>query len=373
MYEDERLKKIEQLLIKHDGILQNLYGKDEAQKRFMRDLMTNLDEDNVPSLRLKVTSGQMTAAIEAYATEAEAAIDLKLTGYYTAAALDLMITDVESNISLVAKYTGQDGVITVSVWNTSGKDTTKVYFATDTGKYYKYNGTAWVPSNNISEASFLMSAINGESTIKIKADQIVNTGTVSFLDTIGLEAGTTKIKGGWLETDTIATNALKKRAGTGSLAGTQWLDFHAGIDMTAINEKDTSYYPDTRQLIGLKSLRLHRDTSLTDGHGDASNTLYEIGSLQIGATSVNSLSQTWTPGGIDLTLGDSTSSKALQVASSGAVVVNSGMAYGQSGEIHFSAYNNTVKTSGYQMRITGTGIALYKYTSGAPTLLEQWA
>ena len=368
MYEDERLKKIEQLLIKHDGILQNLSGKDEAQKRFMRDLMTNLDEDNVPSLKFKVTSGDMTAAIDAYATEAEAAIDLKLTGYYTAAAMDLLINDVESSISLVAQYTGQDGVITVSVWNTSGKDTTKVYFATDTGNYYKYNGTAWVPCNNTSEASFLMSAINGESTIKINADQIVNTGTVSFLDSVSLTAGTTKIIGSWLETDTIATNALKKR----TESNLDWLDFYAGIDMTVLDVEDTAYYPDTRQVKGLKSIRFYKDINLTGGHGGAGNALAEIASLQVNTTGISTLAETWNSG-VSLFMVDADYPTALELSSGSGIAISSGKAPYQSGPIVLTAYNDSIKTSGYSIRVTKTAIQFWKYVSGSPVLLEQWA
>lgn len=371
MYEDERLKKIEQLLIKHDGQLQNLSGKDEAQKRYMRDLMTNLDDSNIPSLRFKVTKKGMTAAIEAYATEAEAAIDLKLTGYYTAAALNLLINDVESNISLVAQYTGQDGVVTVATsaaWTAlTPKVTTTVYYVTETGKYMKYNGTAWVPCSNISEASFLMSAINGESTIKINADQIVNTGTVSFLDSIGLEAGTSKIKGGWLEADTVATNALKKR----TESNLDWLDFYAGIDMTVLDVEDTAYYPDTRQIKGIKSIRLYKDTDLTAGHGDAGNALAETGSLQVNTTGINTLMDSW-GSGVSLFMVDTDYPTALELSSGSGVAISSGKAAWQSGPIVLTAYNDSIKNSGYMLRVTKVGIQFYKYTSGAPTLLEQW-
>lgn len=371
MYEDERLKKIEQLLIKHDGILQNLSGKDEAQKRFMRDLMTNLDEDNVPSLKLKVTSGQMTAAIEAYATEAEAAIDLKLTGYYTAAAMDLLINDVESSISLVAQYTGQDGVVTVATsaaWTAlTPKVLTTVYYVTETGKYMKYNGTAWVPCNNTSEASFLMSAINGESTIKINADQIVNTGTVSFLDSVSLTAGTTKIIGSWLETDTIATNALKKR----TESNLDWLDFYAGIDMTVLDVEDTAYYPDTRQVKGVKSIRLYKDINLTGGHGGAGNALTEIASLQVNTTGISTLAETWNSG-VSLFMVDADYPTALELSSGSGIAISSGKAPYQSGPIVLTAYNDSSKTSGYSIRVTKTAIEFWKYVSGSPVLLEQW-
>lgn len=363
MYEDDRLSKIEQLLVKHDGILQNLSGKDESQKRFMRDLMSNLDEDNIPSLRLKVTAGQMTAAIEAYATEAEAAIDLKLTGYYTAAALDLMIDDVESSISLVARYTGQDGVVTVSTsaeWTAlTPKVTTTVYYVTETGKYMKYNGTAWVPCNNTSEASFLMSAINGESTIKIKADQIVNTGTVSFLDTIGLEAGTTKIKGGWLEADTVATDALKVR----TESNLDWLDFYAGIDMTVINVTDTAYYPDTRQIKGLKSARFYKDTNLSSGHGGTGNVLQEVGNLKVTTDAIIYPGSNATAGGLSL-LSIGTSTMGLELSSTYDAALIGGRA-GSGGNVVI--YDYTSSNSGYGIALTATGIYWMKTVGGTTT------
>lgn len=381
MYEDERLKKIEQLLIKHDGILQNLSGKDEAQKRYMRDLMSNLDEDNVPSLKFKVTKGQMTAAINAYANESEAAIDLLLTGYYTKAAINLYISEIESEISLaaqyagtytevasavqmtdktkiyklngkfyrwngtawietaqppvsqslaaiqlqanqngaaiqllaeydgeledsiaavdikananksnitllsqftgqsgvtvitdlsqrtditkvyklgttyyrhngtawvtmaapptseaiatiqaettangsaislVAQYTGQDDAITVATWSTAGKNTALTYYATNTGLYYKYNGTAWVGASNVSQASFMLAAINGQSGASLKADRIDFVGFTTFLkpSDVGSGGSTTidgaRITTGQIDADRIEANIFATKAG----------------------------------------------------------------------------------------------------------------------------------------------------------------
>jgi hypothetical protein len=83
-------------------MLQSLTGESEKEKRFNRDRLMNLDEDNVPLLLTKIDAGQMSAAIEAQATLTEAYISLQLQGYNTKAEITSYISDTMSQISLVA-------------------------------------------------------------------------------------------------------------------------------------------------------------------------------------------------------------------------------------------------------------------------------
>lgn len=236
----------------------------------------------------------------------------------TTAELKIQADANGSSIGMIARSTGNDDVIIVPTWSESGKDTGEVYYAEDTKLYYTYVGSAWISKSSAdTTASFVASAINGQSVASINADNIYNDGTVHFIvsDDLGEEGetvihgsridtgtlsansiivgdvvlpadiyveGTTKINGGLIEADSIATDALKVR----TQSNLDWLDFYAGIDMTVIDVEDTSYYPDTRQLIGIKAIRFYEDSSLTNGHGDSSNALYQTGQISYGASAI---------------------------------------------------------------------------------------
>lgn len=175
-------------------------------------------------------------------------------------------------LSLIAGYTGQNAVITVGTWSATGKDITKVYYATNTSKFYKYNGAAWIASNNMSEASFLMSAINGESTIKIKADKIDFTGVATFLTAADVGAGgSTVIHGSRLATGTLYANSLAKVQGAD---GYDYIAMENGFDYSNPAYMDftqLSYNSYNRSIQGLHALSFNGDTVLDQGRGTTGN------------------------------------------------------------------------------------------------------
>jgi len=141
--------------------------------------------------------------------------------------------------------------------------------------------------------------------------------------------------------------------------------------MTDIDVTDTGYYPDTRQLIGIKNIRLFKDSNLTSGHGGAGNALVEIGSLQYNTTGISTLEETWATG-ISLFMVDTDYPTALELSSGSGIAISSGKAPYQSGPIVLTAYHDSSKTSGYSIRVNKTAIEFWKYVNGSPVLLEQW-
>lgn len=288
----------------------------------------------------------------------------RILGDGSIAELQATATAQGASITLLTAYTGLAEVVTVATLE-ERTDTTKTYKVANS--YYKYDGTAWVEDTSISSAALTLAAINGQSAVSLKADRIDFTGFTTFATTAGLADGTTIVNGGCIDTDTVATIALKKR----TESNLDWLDFYAGIDMTVLNVKDTTYYPDTRQAKGLKSLRLYKDTNLVSGHGGASNALTEIGSLQVNTSGISALSDTW-GSGLSLFMVDTDYPTALELSSGSGVAISSGKAMGQSGPIVLSAYHDTLKTTGYVLKVAKTGISFIRYDSGVPTYLEQW-
>lgn len=345
----------------------NLLFADKQFPTNAKDMKTILNYLYMLQEELRYTMGNL--GTENFNTQELDALSQTIKTETGIASLIGVVDNQGATLTLLAGYTGQDGVVTVDVWSTSGKNTSLVYYANDTGKYYKYNGTTWVSCNNMAEASFTLAAINGQSTANISADRIgLTADTVVFATEAGLSAGTVEINGGCLAADTLETDALKVR----TESNLDWLDFYAGIDMTVIDVEDTSYYPDTRQLKGVNSIRFYKDADLTSGHGDTGNYLAEVGALRINTTGISTLTDSWS-NGMSLFLSDIYNPSAMEISSGSGVAIQSGVGSGITGPIVLTAYGVNSKTSGYVLKVTSTGIALIKYVSGTPTMLEQWS
>lgn len=341
MSDDERLSRIEAILKAHDKQLSSLSGADESYKRWLKDMMSNLDEDNIPSLRFKVTNKDMTAAIDA------------------------AVGDTAAQISLVTAYTGMDGVTAVDTL-AERTDTSKVYKVGTT--YYKWNGAEWVGSSSMAEASFLLAVMNGQSAAKLKADNIDLIGNVTIASVDGLKDGTVEVNGGCLMANTVLTDALKPRR----TANIDWFDFYAGIDMSVIDVTKSTYYSETRQISGLKRIRLFKDTNLASGgNGQTGNSLIEVGNLTVDTYGMNTLLGTSFISGVNLsnTLDSST---ALELTSTASVMIGAGLGAGNIGIIELFALDPSNHNSGYSIQLSSNGVSFFKTVNGVNTALEQW-
>jgi hypothetical protein len=213
----------------------------------------------------------VSAKADANASQISALAQYDSTLANSIAAVDAKATAAGAQVSLVASYSGQSGVITVASWSTTGKDTSKVYYATNTQLYYRYNGTAWVSSSSAADAAFMLAAINGQSAAKIKADKIDFEGFATFLtaDDLG-ENGTTQIYGGRIATGTLYASVLAAVAGA---MGYNYIAMKNGIDF-----RHTSYMPFTqstytpydRAVQGLHAVVFNGDTVLNSTGGGTS-------------------------------------------------------------------------------------------------------
>ena len=178
-----------------------------------------------------------------------------------------------ATLELLAGYTGHDAVETISSWNPSGKNTAKTYYTEDTKKYYKYNGSAWVACNNMSEAIFTLTAINGQSEINMSADRIgLLADTVVFATEAGLSAGTTEISGGCLKTKTVYADCL---ATVADELNFPFIALQAGIsfrdEVYMLFKSSTEYTPMSRSVQGVHSIAFCGDTVLSVTGGDEGN------------------------------------------------------------------------------------------------------
>lgn len=250
-----------------------------------------------------------------------------------------------TSIGNPASYSGEYAYVTTEhVYNT-------VTYLANT--LYKSDGTYWskvMAGNGYPSAASITASVNADgSALKFLADKIDFTGFTTFATTAGLADGTTTVNGGCLSADTVATNALKVR----TASNLNWLDFYGGIDMTVIDEKDTSYYPDTRQIIGIKAIRFYEDSSLTSGHGNSSNTLFQTGQISYGASAVQTPLST-SNGGLIVSTTKQYGTLALTSSSRAEVIAPDlvTMWCGASG-------------TGCMIAITPSGIIARKYSNGS--------
>ncbi|MHB1153994.1 MAG: hypothetical protein ACYCWE_20785 [Eubacteriales bacterium] len=340
----------------------NVTGDNSEREAFTTDMKAILNYLYMLQEELRYTMGNL--GIENFNTQ-ELNNILSSVDDGSLAEIKTQADEQGASIELLAAYTGLTNVVVVSTL-AERTDITKTYKIGV--NYYRYNGSAWVVDTSIVSAALTLAAINGQSVASLNASKINFTGFTTFVRPADLSStGTTTVDGGRVNTNTLATLALKKRIES----NLNWLDFYAGIDMTVINVKDTAYYPDTRQIIGLKNLRLYKDTGLVSGHGAAGNSLVEIGSLQVNTTGITTMVDSWSSG-LSLFMVDTDYPTALELSSGSGVAISSGKAMYQSGPIVLTAYNDSIKNSGYSIRVTKVAIQLWKYTSGTATLLQQW-
>lgn len=237
-------------------ILNYLYQLQEQLRYTMRNIgEENFNEDELERLSVKITGGAGMAQINA------------------------KVDDMGATLSLLSTYTGLNEVVTVD----SAEDMTddsKTYRMGE--NYYRHNGTEWVEDTNISTAAITLAAINGQSAIKIKADNIDFTGFATFVRPSDLGAsGTTSIDGGRIAADTLEVNTLKKR----TAEGRDYIALDSGFDLrnpALMSFKDTYYHPTDRSVIGLYGLAFHSDSYLSaTGYGTSSNTLTPAGTIQV--------------------------------------------------------------------------------------------
>jgi len=148
----------------------------------------------------------------------------------------------EASLTMLSQFTGAAGVVTIT---SAGQmtDITKIYLLN--GAYYIWNGTGWVVTakptseavasvqtqanatgakvsliasytgqdSGLSEASFVLSAINGQSFAAMNADRINFAGFTTFMRPGDVGAyGTTTIDGGRILTGTVNANRIEAGA-----------------------------------------------------------------------------------------------------------------------------------------------------------------
>ena len=180
------------------------------------------------------------------------------------AAISAAVGDTGAQIALIAAYTGADNVVAVDTVEEM-TDITKVYKIETT--LYVWNGAAWATAGSTSEAAFMLSAMNGQSAVSLKADKIDFTGFTTFLTAADVGAGgSTVIDGGRISTGTLYADSLAKvDDGTGYdyIAMQNSFDFR---NPDYMNFTEPTYSPYSRAIQGLYALSFNGDTVL-DGSG----------------------------------------------------------------------------------------------------------
>ena len=276
-------------------ILNYLYQLQEQLRYTMRNIgEENFNADELDRLAVKITGGAGFAQINA------------------------KVDDMGATLNLLSAYTGLNEVVTVD----SAEDMTddsKTYRIGD--KYYKHNGTEWVEDTNIVTAAITLAAINGQSAIKIKADNIDFTGHTTFarVSDIGEldENDKTIIFGDRIKTGTLYADAL---ATSTSDDGWNYIAMKSGFDFMNRDYMpitSSSYAPSSRAIIGLYGIAFFGDNKLSaTGRGTAGNLVTEpVGSIIVRQSSTGTIirygldvlsqktmrivGQAWGPYGVD--------------------------------------------------------------------------
>ena len=315
-------------------ILNHMYMLQEE----LRYTLGNLSGDNFNDTGLVDLSGIVTADLSITVQSVSDVADGAAAAVIT---IQGDVSDQGAELTLIAGYTGQDDVVTIAttaLWAAlTPKVTTTVYYVTQEAKYKKYNGTAWVDCNNISEASFTLSAINGQSAVSLNADRINFTGFTTFVRPDDLSStGTTTIDGGRINTNTINANRIVtgsfvapgdiyttntttidggkittntidgNRIITNSLAtaALEAVDGPGSVDYIAVKNgldfrnpiyipiETTAYSPWNRSIQGVHSVVFFGDAELTAGGlGDTDNELTSTASITNQQTASGTITQ----------------------------------------------------------------------------------
>jgi hypothetical protein len=281
---------------------------------------------------------------------------VKITGGAGFAQINAKVDDMGATLNLLSAYTGLNEVVTVD----SAEDMTddsKTYRIGD--KYYKHNGAEWVEDTNIVTAAITLAAINGQSAIKIKADNIDFTGHTTFarVSDIGEldENDKTIIFGNRIKTGTLYATALAASASDGYsyIAMRNGLNFR---NTSVMPFTDSNYDPRDRTMLGLFGLAFHGDTKLSaTGKGTTGNapTAQSVASLNVSQSQSGTVSQ-W---GFDI---GSRTVLRLNARSWGTVAGDDYDSV-ELNSINPAASNIPNGTIRFTINVQGNGIAAYKY------------
>lgn len=201
-----------------------------------------------------MTSPPTTESVAAVKAQADAngsnitSLASTVSGHTSSIASITSKTDANSaDISLVAVYNGLGTATTVTSMGQM-TDTTKIYKYNN--QYYKWSGTAWVGADTVSQAAFILSAINGQSAASMSADRINFTGFTTFARAAELAAGITTISGACIKTGQISADYIGPNNGS-------FISFGSPLYLD-------SYYPD---IFGIKNLYFGDSNYISCGGG----------------------------------------------------------------------------------------------------------
>lgn len=218
----------------------NLYDKyDELQtelvklRRSYEDMIYNLDEDNFPNFSKKIS--YITEHSEAYASitgridNAESSIEI-LTSWKSSASTSIdnlgnSVDTINSSISTIQSTVDAQGasITVLNNWKSTASDNitvlqNNVSSLSSTADSQGAKISAIVSSTSdgyVANASFIISAINGQSAAKISADLIEFTGTSTFLTAEDVSStGSTTIYGGRITSGELVSDNYSESSGS---------------------------------------------------------------------------------------------------------------------------------------------------------------